>query len=205
MNFIAIIVIVFITLLILYELVYNYEHLSNYFSGKNSVSTLSKIIKLCKNMIKDYNMQDYIFIDLGCGDGNLIDLIESKKAVGLEIDEKLYLEAKKKVGHKATLINCDILDYNYDNKNTLIYMYDPLWKLGKNQAALFYQRIIDNISTISKNVFLILVSGTLGNTNIQKLANEDPRLEIIEEHNIGSFIIRRNVYLVKLRRNAKGL
>ena len=61
MNFIAIIVIVFITLLILYELVYNYEHLSNYFSGKNSVSTLSKIIKLCKNMIKDYNMQDLYF------------------------------------------------------------------------------------------------------------------------------------------------
>lgn len=76
------------------------------------------------------NLKDYIFIDLGCGIGNIIDLVsgETKLCIGVENNKYIYshlLDKYSKLTNEVKIINSDIIDFNFPDDNLIIYIYEP--------------------------------------------------------------------------------
>jgi len=108
----------------------------------------------------------YTFIDFGCGDGNVIDVVHDKvnKAVCIELEKSMTDLAEKRFKRKQvsaetssplniTILNMDMLDYKYVQTPTILFMYEPLWSMKKEDALALYHKIIGKIPTGSKIPF----------------------------------------------------
>ena len=74
--------------------------------------------------INEYNLNDDLAYDLGCGSGILSYFLSQKfkKVISLEIDKKAYCCAKDNLSNfdNVSVINSDVLNYNFSKKADLI-------------------------------------------------------------------------------------
>lgn len=108
--------------------------------------------------------KEYTFIDFGCGDGNVIDVVHEKvnKSVCIELEKSMTDLAEKRFKDikTITVLNMDMLDYKYVQTPTILFMYEPLWSMKKEDALVLYHKIIRKIPAGSNIPFyLIYVSG----------------------------------------------
>ena len=124
------------------------------------------IIQEIKQLIQSQkNNHEYIFIDLGCGLGNMLQPMSDvtingkslfKKVIGVELDLNMSNEAK--LLHKNSKIDIICKDmfnfvreiYGKNNKLSecsVIYIYDPLWNAGlsKDEIDKLYSDFLDCI------------------------------------------------------------
>lgn len=124
------------------------------------------IIQEIKQLIQSQkNNHEYIFIDLGCGLGNMLQPMSDvtingkslfKKVIGVELD--LNMSNQAKLLHKNSKIDIICKDmfnfvreiYGKNNKlseSSVIYIYDPLWNAGlsKDEIDKLYSDCLDCI------------------------------------------------------------
>ncbi len=119
--------------------------------------------KIMKDDIPD--SKKYTFIDFGCADGNVIDLIykTTNKAVCIELEKTWTDMAEKRFKgiNNIQVLNMDMNNYKYENNPTILFMYEPLWSMKKEDALPIYQSILGKINEY-KDIhpfYIIYVSG----------------------------------------------
>ena len=203
-------------LIVIIELYINYTQITYYLSNtksKSDVPTIPYIIKKVSkiiNRITKNNKQQFLFIDIGCGDGNLIKQICRynifHKCIGLEYDLKSFVKAKENCkDNKNIKINyIDALNYNFNHKPTIFYLYEPFFDIEYNKAMKMYNKLLYNINKLSKStydIYIIYVSGIIPyrRRDITKSLLNKYNFTVINKYNIGSLFIRRNIYLAKFK------
>lgn len=205
---IIIMIIIIMIIIIIYELSMNYEHLSHKIYGlKSDIPTpyyiITKIKEICEGIEEVYK---YDFIDIGCGNGMLLNTMFRynmfNKCIGIEIDNEIYKRAINNISHKdIEIYNVDILDYKFNYTPKIIYMYEPFHDIEFNKAIKLYEKVLKKIKSICRDVYIIYVSGT--QYNRQDLHNNDyfskNGFSIINKYYIGSLFVRRVIYVVKCK------
>ena len=85
--------------------------------------------------IKPFNLNENLFIDLGCGSGRVLKYFQNKNfnnLIGVELSERLITNAEKKLSNsqnitmlKLELINIDFTKYEFPDDTKIIYFHDP--------------------------------------------------------------------------------
>lgn len=110
-----------------------------------------------------------IFVDIGCGSGRTINFFLRKnsklKMIGYEIDNKIYLKAKKIFKNKKNikLINKNVLNEKKIIKADCFFMADPFKK------KIYYEKLIKKILKIKKKIYLIVVNNNIQIKVLKKL------------------------------------
>lgn len=200
----------FIILLLVYELGMHYQHIVHKLVGsKRDIPTpffiINKIKTIC-NTIIEKEKKAFIFVDIGCGDGETLKVLCKsnvfRKCIGIEIDKNIYEIAKSNVKNtNIELYNLDALEYQFRIQPTIIYLYEPFHDVDYNKAIPLYHRLLKKIKGICEStLYIIYVSGT--NFKRQDLHKNSEIFsqygyQVINKYNIGSLIYRRMVYVVK--------
>ncbi len=159
----------------------------------------------------------YNFIDFGCADGEVIDLVYRYSGKNKNINTLDCVELEPAVANIAKIrfdgineinvIQGDMKDYKYKNQPTILFFFEPLWEMKKEEAIPLYQSILSeiNIQLIDNTepFYIIYITGV------------DPKLDKAFFDNLGfdeekHFKLKRflgikhtNIYLFKRRKNTK--
>lgn len=147
--------------------------------------------KNISNIISDCN--DYVLVDFGCGEGLTLQKLNfNKSKIGIEINKEIYnLAVKKNKNNNIQFINDDICNYNF-NKNTILYMYEPLW-LCKDYLVI-YNKFFKNILKNNIKIYIIYLTG-IGKYQLHKKYFEKFDFKLLHKHTYGSIIINRTIYI----------
>jgi hypothetical protein len=154
---------------------------------------------------------NYTFIDFGCADGNIIELFHKKNNnkiknfVCIELEKKLTDVAMErfKNNDNVSVLNQDMLNYKYEIEPTILFLFEPLWTMQKDDAVKIYTDIFNKIpkeQLLAKKIpfYIIYVSGVKPHLNETYFNNIG---YILNEHSILSRFFgfkKTNVYLFKL-------
>ena len=171
-------------------------------------TTLSEIKNMLTNINKMYNktdnMKDYTFIDFGCGTGNVLLHMHHmfNNSIGIEIDKKTsdYAITKTKNMADIKIINKDMAEYTFDNNNTVLFLYEPLFSVYPESAAIdIYSKVFDNINKIfsksNKKIYIVYVSGIFREDIKTEFINEK-NFKILSKKNTGALLLNRTIYLI---------
>ena len=93
----------------------------------------------------------------GCGDGDAIQSFYSyvKKVIGIEINEEQAISTRKRFSDilSVSIVHSDIINYNFASTQSILYMYEPLWCMEKNDAILIYKKVITSFIKTHNNRF----------------------------------------------------
>ena len=159
---------------------------------RNIKNTILKILK-------ELPPNKYKFIDFGCADGDVIDLVykNTDSSVCIELEKKLADLASQrfKGNNKIKVLNMDMNDYKYTNEPTILFLYEPLWSMSKEKALPIYEKIFSKLPKNKKPFYIIYVSGIKPHLN-EEFFN---KLNFVQlQHNkLNRFLglKRTNVYL----------
>lgn len=131
--------------------------------NKSYVPTEQCELKIIKRELSNIlDTDQYLFIDLGCGEGNVVNYFQKyfKKSIGVELDKSSAIRATQNT-NGAEIINKNILDYTFENKLSVIYMFEPLWLLPPKIAISIYNKILENISSaiIDNDAYIVYLAG----------------------------------------------
>jgi len=165
-NKIKYLILVLLMLLLYFESAQIYYFLNLMFqpSGNRSgVPTPFHIRQKIVNIIEGLPKREYIFIDFGCGDGDLIESVYTKvkSVVGIELDIDQASIAKKRFSSIPSIhiSYMDMTNYIFPYKPHILYMYEPLWLMKKEEAYPIYDKVIKNMSSSTQPCYIIYVSG----------------------------------------------
>jgi hypothetical protein len=164
MDFYKLVILISLTLLLLF-MYYESEHVVYHaqclFSNKNKTGLPTpllirkQVISLIETLPRNLTL-----IDFGCGDGDFISHCHPyvNKTIGIELDLIQANQTKAKFMHHKSIqiIGMDILDYPFESKNSILYMYEPLWTLSKDNAKEIYTKVMHK-QNLSR--YIIYVSG----------------------------------------------
>ena len=152
--------------------------------------TIAKFsIKQILNNI-DINKND-IFIDFGCGKGRIL-LIASqykfKKIIGIEFSPELVDIARSNVSickdynsfniDKIKIIEGDVLDYKYNNNETVFYLYNPFSNIILDQLC---DQIMESIRHKPRRVYMIYVNPKFHNIIVANGFNKIDKINLINK------------------------
>ena len=107
-----------------------------------------------------FSFKDSIFVDFGCGTGLAIlsaSTYPFKSVIGVEMDNTTATLAQKNIDifkNKSKLLQCkdvkilsqDMSGFEFSSigrmETIVLYMYEPLWTLAKQDALIIYRRIL---------------------------------------------------------------
>ena len=213
-------IIIFLIIIFFIEFYINFNHLIFFFIFKNksAIPTLPYMINkvyLISRSISLINPGKFNFIDIGCGNGDLLlNLCKTntfRQCIGIEIDNKSYLEARKKCKNIKNLkiYNLDALNYIFEKNPTIFYLYEPFFDIQYDKAITMYHKLFNNIKKINQNnkikndIYIIYITGRLlfGRKDITKKMFNKYNFNIIKEEMIGSLFIKRRLYIAKFKIN----
>ena len=105
-------------------------------------------------------------IDFGCGDGDAIQSFYPyvENAIGIEINENQVISARKRFINRpsVSIVHSNIVYYKFMYTPTILYMYEPLWSMKKEEALSIYDSVVTAFrkQTDPESV-IIYVSGML--------------------------------------------
>ena len=132
---------------------YHPHELKGYTKNKLSGSrpTAYNLADIIINKIDEINIEK-IFLDIGCGNGQILHLANKKKfklIYGIEKSRKVFNLTKKNFLLKKKNIilkNIDFFDYEIPLNVNLIYFYSPI----KSENTKLYKKFFDKIYKFSK-------------------------------------------------------
>ena len=114
---------------------------------------------------------NYTFIDFGSGEGDSIkwvyQLSNIKNTIGVELS-RVQAEESKKLFESISnihILNINMIDYNFKPLPTILFLYEPLWKMTDTiQAVTIYRTVLDNLTSnyqdnVRTPIYIIYVSG----------------------------------------------
>lgn len=162
-----IILIIYIILTIFYEKEHIQYGISKYIFYKETSSL--PLPFFIKNIILKYikqidNYQTYSFIDFGCGYGDVINTVKPlfNKIIGIELEKHPaeYCIERFRNDKNIQIHNMDIINYIFTDEPTILYMYEPLWLLNKDDALIIYKQVFQKLININKKIYIIYCSAT---------------------------------------------
>ena len=123
---------------------------------KNRMNNINNYISNIKNKDK------YTFIDFGCGTGVMLKNTHNlvKNVEGIELDDKLAKNANLKFDNynNVHIYNMDMIDYNFKDIDTILYLYEPLWLIKDKRKALdIYNTVFNNMTRQIKKSNIIII------------------------------------------------
>tara|TARA_Y100000389_G_C17467626_1_gene527040 strand:+ start:5246 stop:5884 length:639 start_codon:yes stop_codon:yes gene_type:complete len=170
--------------------------------GSNGIPTIKSNLSLIEEYSKNIpNFQDYTFIDIGCGEGKVLDYVYSKKLyknhIGIELETKMYNIATKNLSDKKIQIhNIDAGLYDFKNVPTVIYMNEPLYCIDRINSYLTYEKWFRKFKKID-NIYIIYLTASTGKYLLDSKAIEKYNFKIIKQKKIGGIFINRIMNLVE--------
>lgn len=109
----------------------------------------------------------YTFVDLGCGDGDVIaDLLSSDRLdalVGVELDAEQAARTRARFAAepRARILAQNMTSFEFPDAPLVVYMYEPLWCLPLEDARRTYGQVLKNLTETTGRMptYLIYVSG----------------------------------------------
>lgn len=159
-----IIMIIIIIIIRLYNTEQSYiKYKFNSFTNNTNIVGLS----LPNNILDDIiffikKNNNYTFIDFGCGLGDVIEAVHNivDKVEGIELDDNLATIAKNKFStyQNVKIYNINMIDYKFNDVNTILYLYEPLWLMkDKKQVHDIYTTVFNNLISQVKNSKIIII------------------------------------------------
>lgn len=194
-----------IILIVIYEIYIHIDFFLYYiginsrtYEGVRANRNIEKKVNLIISNLK-YKNKFYIY-DLGCSEGHMLNLFNNykfKKIIGIELDKNVLEYTHNNVSNNIILYNNDILKFKYPNNPSIFYLYEPFHTLKYDIAMNMYNTLLKKLSKLDK-IYIIFVSGILINkkTITEKILNKY-NFKIINKYNVGSFLLRYNIYLIK--------
>lgn len=161
------------------------------FAKQETPSYFINYINKNLNSIINYN-KNYVLVDFGCGDGSTLRKLKiCKKKIGIEIDKTIYnLALSKNKNNNIKFINDDICNYNF-NKNTILYMYEPLW-LCKDNLSI-YNKLFKKINKSNKHIYIIYLTGFT--KQLQEKHFQNYNFKLLHKYKHGSILLNRYIYI----------
>lgn len=163
---ILIIIVLFLILKFIYDEYTYIEHMFQYlFMGRpwDAIPLPKNIKSMIVKILNELPPNKYTFIDFGCAEGNVIDLVYNKtdKAVCVELKKELTDKAEKRFKDikNIEILNQDMKDYRYKSIPTILFLYEPLWSMKKEDALPLYKSIFEKIPKDINPFYIIYVSG----------------------------------------------
>jgi len=165
-------------------------------SSNNLINITNLLIEYI-NKIKTNNYE-YDLIDFGCGDCKTLIKLNSNNKVGIDYNTDIIQYAEDNLVRKRiqniSLHCCNIIDYNFDCES-IIYMYEPLWLCSTGDL---YYDLFEKIIQTKKEHFIVYISGLFVKHIDLSIIREYKNIKIIREYMVGSLLLNRNVYLLKI-------
>ena len=116
------------------------------------------------SLLDSIHASTYTLLDFGCGDGDMIEtcLPHVKHVIGIELDEQQATRTKARFHkeieeQKVTIHAMNMLDYSFDTIPSVLYMYEPLWMMERNEALSIYNKVISAYQSVPDS-YIIYVS-----------------------------------------------
>ena len=120
--------------------------------------------ELLRQLASIPNIANFIFVDFGCSEGYVIREVAPyvREAIGVELDPILYLRAIKWHNpQNVAIYNMNMISYRFDDTDTVMYMYEPLWKISYVEALSIYQQVFAKLRRINaENIYVIYCTGS---------------------------------------------
>jgi hypothetical protein len=161
------IILVLLLILLYYESSHIYYHIKCLLSSKNTsgLPTPTHIRSKITTLIKELPPLSYTLIDFGCGDGDFINHIHHSfhHTVGIELDKEQAEFTRKRFYGMPTIdiLTMNMIDYDFPRVPHVLYMYEPLWKVSRDEALTVYHTVMKNVSSSHLYIpsYIIYVSG----------------------------------------------
>eukprot|EP01084_Bolivina_argentea_P021313 39585_1 len=112
-------------------------------TSKQNIQEINSYLKRLTDIKK------YTFIDFGAGEGNAIEysVNDYQNLIGIELDENIATAAKQRLHDYSNveILNMNMLNYTFNNTDTVLFLYEPLWQLEEKQAAVIYHAVFNNL------------------------------------------------------------
>jgi hypothetical protein len=106
-----------------------------------------------------------ILIDFGCGDGDFISYAASrvKTTIGIELDNEQaqYAQHRFQTNPTITILSMNMKDYMFPTEPFIIYMYEPLWKMNREEAVSLYDEIVSRVPAHGSIIYVSAYSPLL--------------------------------------------
>jgi len=116
-------------------------------------------------IIKTLPSRPYRVVDFGCGEGDMLHKIDSNTdihdIVGVELDEALAQNTMERFKSSNNIVvhNMDMVHYTFESVPTIVYMYEPLFRMSVDDAIPIYKNVFLNLSKNNQVKYIIYVSG----------------------------------------------
>ena len=121
-------------------------------------------LKILNNYLNSLKNNHYIFIDFGCGIGNILQEVNKlkkfKRIIGIEKSKISYDIANENISENILIRNMSMENYIFENSPTIFYLYEPLWNIkDKEIKNNIYKKIFNNLNNID-NIKIIYISSS---------------------------------------------
>ena len=197
------IVIILIIIIIIYQ---EKEQIIYFMKSKNGIGIPTnercslKVLDIIKNLPKN----NYKLVDFGCGEGDMLNNIYNEKTyikdiVGIELDNKIAHNTINRFQsyNNITVHNMDMIHYNFESNPTILYMYEPLFRMKCTDAIPIYNSVFMNLSKNKNTCYIIYVSGT--KQILQPIFFKYHNYILCEHYTVDRFfgLATHNIYLYK--------
>lgn len=150
---------------------------------------------IIKDLQKYDNMKRYTFIDFGCGEGKILNKFNDKfkRLIGIELDKYIIKIAKSKNKHNKNVIikNINMLDYKFEDSDTVLYMYEPLWNIkSKSYCMNIYNKVFRNLYNVfsksNKKLYVVYLTG-LGSKDLDEEFFRKYKLHVKDKHKLAYY------------------
>ena len=197
------VIIYFIIIYLFLVLFHNYNRIILSLKHKLKLSEIDSMplhninLKILNNYINSLENNNYIFIDFGCGVGNILNevykLNKFKKLIGVEKSKISYDIANKNICGNIIIKNISMEDYIFENIPTVFYLYEPLWNIkDKKLKYNIYKKVFNNLNKID-NIIVIYISSSYGrDLDDNFFESQNFNLEL-KKYLYGDFIFRTKI------------
>ena len=143
-------------------------------------------------------------VDFGCGDGEFLyhvhQALPNMQLVGIELVSASAQRSRKRFAHVKNIHieTADMTAYRFQNRPTLLYLYEPLWTVSSGEARPVYQMVLENLLADVQTrhaVYVLYVSGVHAHLSADFLDCFLP-MRVIAHGKVSRFVGANHVWLL---------
>ena len=143
-------------------------------------------------------------VDFGCGDGEFLYQIHqtfpNMQLVGIELVSASAQKSRERFSHikNIHIETADMKAYRFQNRPTLLYLYEPLWTLSSENAVPVYQMVLEHLLADVQTrhaVYVLYVSGVRAHLSADFLNCFLP-MRVIVHRKVSRFVGANHVWLL---------
>lgn len=203
------VVIIYLTTRVVY---YEWEHIKYYilcvWGGKHTAGLptpsrmLGRVLAIIQHAVKIEPC--LTLVDFGCGDGEFLyqihQALPNMRLVGIELVSASAQRSRERFAHikNIHIETSDMTVYRFQNRPTLLYLYEPLWTLSSGEALPVYRMVLGNLLADVQTqhaVYVLYVSGVHAHLSADFLDCFLP-MRVIAHGKVPRFVGANHVWLL---------